>query len=128
MIDEIAFQTNLLALNAAVEAARAGIVASVKKVTDIVAAIAAASREQASGIEQVNNAVTHMDEMTQENSALVAEASSSSDAMAGEARRLHEMMARFRVAAGAAGPPPARGAERRAASRPGATQTRLRRA
>jgi methyl-accepting chemotaxis protein len=75
----------------------AGIVASVKKVTDIVAEIAAASREQASGIEQVNNAVTHMDQMTQENASLVAEASSASSAMAGEARNLNDMMARFRV-------------------------------
>jgi methyl-accepting chemotaxis protein len=75
-----------------------GIVASVKKLTDIVAEIAAASREQASGIEQVNNAVTHMDQMTQENATLVAEASTSSDSMAGQARGLNEMMARFQVA------------------------------
>ncbi len=46
------------------------IVLSVKKVSDIVAEIAAASREQSSGIEQVNKAVMQMDEMTQQNAAL----------------------------------------------------------
>ncbi len=45
-----------------------------KKVSDIVAEIAAASREQSSGIEQVNRAVMQMDEMTQQNAALVEEA------------------------------------------------------
>jgi methyl-accepting chemotaxis protein len=48
------------------------IVTSVKKVSDIVAEIAAASREQSAGIEQVNQAVMQMDEMTQQNAALVA--------------------------------------------------------
>ena len=47
------------------------IVGSVKKVTDIIAEIAAGSREQLSGIEQVNRAVTQLDEMTQQNAALV---------------------------------------------------------
>src|SRR6185295_13552915 len=74
------------------------IVASVKKVSDIVAEIAAASREQSSGIEQVNQAVMHMDEMTQQNAALVEEATASSQAMADQARELNEMMARYQVA------------------------------
>ncbi len=47
------------------------IVTRVKKVTDVMAEIASSSREQASGIEQVNKAVTLMDTMTQQNAALV---------------------------------------------------------
>ena len=54
------------------------IVAAVKKVSDIVAEIAAASREQSSGIEQVNRAVMQMDELTQQNAALVEEATAAS--------------------------------------------------
>ena len=73
------------------------IVASVKKVSDIVAEIAAASREQSSGIEQVNRAVMQMDELTQQNAALVEEATASSQAMAEQVRGLNEMLARFQV-------------------------------
>jgi methyl-accepting chemotaxis protein len=75
------------------------IVASVKKVSDIVAEIAAASREQSSGIEQVNRAVMQMDELTQQNAALVEQATASSQAMADQARELNEMMNRYRVLA-----------------------------
>ena len=74
------------------------IVASVKKVSDIVAEIAAASREQSSGIEQVNRAVTQMDQITQQNAALVEQTSTSSREMAEAARRLEQMMARYRLA------------------------------
>ena len=49
------------------------IVASVQRVTDIMGEIAAASAEQADGIEQVNRAVSQMDEVTQQNAALVEE-------------------------------------------------------
>jgi methyl-accepting chemotaxis protein len=73
------------------------IVASVKKVSDIVAEIAAASREQSSGIEQVNRAIVQMDELTQQNAALVEQATASSQAMADQARELNEMMNRYRV-------------------------------
>ena len=68
------------------------IVASVKKVSDIVAEIAAASREQSSGIEQVNRAVMQMDELTQQNAALVEEATAASQAMAEQVRGLNEML------------------------------------
>jgi len=77
------------------------IVASVKKVSDIVAEIAAASREQSSGIEQVNRAVMQMDELTQQNAALVEQATAASQAMAEQVRGLNEMLARYRVAEGA---------------------------
>ncbi len=78
------------------------IVASVKKVSDIVAEIAAASREQSTGIEQVNRAVMQMDELTQQNAALVEQATAASQAMAQQARELTEMMGRYRLSAAAA--------------------------
>ena len=71
------------------------IVTSVKKVSDIVAEIAAASREQSAGIEQVNQAVMQMDEMTQQNAALVEQATASSQSMAEQARGLATLMARY---------------------------------
>jgi len=73
------------------------IVASVKKVSDIVAEIAAASREQSSGIEQVNRAVMQMDELTQQNAALVEQATAASQAMAEQVRGLNQMLDRYRV-------------------------------
>ena len=75
------------------------IVGSVKKVSSIVAEIAAASREQSTGIEQVNRAIMQMDELTQQNAALVEEATASSQEMSEQARALDEMMSRYRVAA-----------------------------
>jgi methyl-accepting chemotaxis protein len=71
------------------------IVSSVKKVSDIIAEIAAASREQSSGIEQVNRAIMQMDQMTQQNAALVEEATASSKAMADQARHLNEILSRY---------------------------------
>ena len=73
------------------------IVTSVKKVSDIVAEIAAASREQSSGIEQVNKAVMQMDEMTQQNAALVEQATAASQSMAEQARDLTAMMEKYQV-------------------------------
>jgi methyl-accepting chemotaxis protein len=81
------------------------IVVSVKKVSDIVAEIAAASREQSSGIEQVNRAVMQMDELTQQNGTLVEEARASSHAMAEQARSLSNMMNRYRVSGGSPAAP-----------------------
>jgi methyl-accepting chemotaxis protein len=102
------------------------IVASVKKVSDIIAEIAAASREQSSGIEQVNKAVMQMDEMTQQNAALVEQATAASQAMAEGAGELNRMMERFTLpgaAAPAAASAPAAAAaaspaERRGPQRP----------
>ena len=71
------------------------IVVSVKKVSDIVAEIAAASREQSLGIEQVGRAVMQMDELTQQNAALVEQATAASQAMTTEAGGLNEMMAHY---------------------------------
>jgi methyl-accepting chemotaxis protein len=110
------------------------IVASVKKVSDIVAEIAAASREQSSGIEQVNRAVMQMDELTQQNAALVEQATAASQAMAQQAGELNEMMGRYHLSeslaavangsnarpasAAAAQAPAPRRIERRSANRP----------
>jgi methyl-accepting chemotaxis protein len=85
-------------------AALTGIVESVKKVTDIVAEIAAASQEQSSGIDQVNHAVMQMDEVTQQNAALVEEASAAARAMQEQANELRQQMAFFRLDKTAAAP------------------------
>ena len=82
------------------------IVSSVKEVTDIMAEIAAASHEQTAGIEQVNQAVMQMDELTQQNAALVEEASAASQSMAEQARGLNASMVRYQVNATAAAPAP----------------------
>jgi methyl-accepting chemotaxis protein len=73
------------------------IVGSVKKVTDIVAEIAAASQEQSAGIEQVNKAVMSMDEVTQQNAALVEEAAAAAEALTQQAAQLSELMAKYRT-------------------------------
>jgi len=78
-------------------AALADIVDSVKKVTDIVAEIAAASQEQSGGIDQVNHAVMQMDEVTQQNAALVEEASAAARAMQEQANELQSQMTFFRL-------------------------------
>jgi methyl-accepting chemotaxis protein len=79
------------------------IVRSVKKVSDLVAEIDAAGREQSSGIEQVNRAVMQMDQATQENAALVEEITAASKSVAEQAHQLNEMMTRYRVLEGSAG-------------------------
>jgi len=78
-------------------AALADIVDSVKKVTDIVAEIAAASQEQSGGIDQVNHAVMQMDEVTQQNAALVEEASAAARAMQEQANELQSQMTFFHL-------------------------------
>lgn len=71
------------------------LVGAVKKVSDIVAEISAASNEQAAGIEQVNRAVTQMDEMTQQNAALVEEASAASQAIVDRASQLRDLVSGY---------------------------------
>jgi methyl-accepting chemotaxis protein len=73
------------------------IVDSVKRVTDVVAAIALSSREQAAGIEMVNKAVAVMDSSTQQNGALVEEASSAAQALTEQAAALTQLIARYNV-------------------------------
>ncbi len=71
------------------------IMSSVKKVSEIVAEIAAASQEQSVGIDQVNKAINHMDEMTQQNAALVEEAAAASESMSKQALNLNELVSFF---------------------------------
>ncbi|WP_267223550.1 methyl-accepting chemotaxis protein [Dyella silvae] len=75
----------------------AGIVVSVKQVTDIVAEMAAAAQEQSSGIDQVNRAVMQMDEVTQQNAALVEEAAAAARAMQEQADELAQQIRYFRL-------------------------------
>ncbi|HEX5757306.1 MAG TPA: methyl-accepting chemotaxis protein, partial [Arenimonas sp.] len=77
------------------------IVNSVKRVTDIMSEIAAASAEQSSGIQQVNQTVTHMDEVTQQNAALVEEATAAARSMEEQAEGLADAVAAFRMSAAA---------------------------
>jgi methyl-accepting chemotaxis protein len=73
------------------------IINGTQKVADIIAEIAAASQEQAAGIDQVNNAVTQMDTMTQDNAALVEEAAAASRSMEEQAANLRGQMAFFKI-------------------------------
>lgn len=73
------------------------IVTAVKKVSDIVAEISAASQEQSAGIHQVNKAVSQMDEMTQQNAALVEEAAAASESMTAQAQNLKRQVAFFNL-------------------------------
>jgi methyl-accepting chemotaxis protein len=76
------------------------IVASVKRVTDIVGEIAAASHEQAVGIEQVTKAMAQMDQVTQTNSAQTEELSSTSQTLAAHAAQMQSLVARFVLESG----------------------------
>lgn len=73
------------------------IVGSVKRVTDIVAEIAAASREQLTGIEQVNKAVAQMDRVTQNNASQTEEMSGTATSLLQHAEQLRELVGRFRL-------------------------------
>jgi ABC-type transporter Mla subunit MlaD len=83
------------------------IVTSVKRVTDIMSEIAAASHEQSAGIEQVNQAVGQMDEMTQQNATLVEEAAAAAESLREQTDRLAEAVSVFRVDGHSAGSAPA---------------------
>jgi methyl-accepting chemotaxis protein len=80
VIDRIAFQTNILALNAAVEAARA------------------ASLEQSAGIEDIGRAIVSMDDMTQQHSALVEQASAAAESLTDQTTQLGHALAVFKLA------------------------------
>ena len=76
------------------------IVQAVKRVTDIMAEIAAASNEQSAGIEQVNQAIVQMDEVTQQNAALVEEAAAAAESMQDQAEDLMHAVSTFKVVGG----------------------------
>jgi len=74
------------------------IVASVQRVTDMIAGISAASTEQNQGVGQVNVAVNQLDQMTQQNAALVEESAAAAESLRDQARRLAGIVATFRLA------------------------------
>ncbi|WP_394778944.1 methyl-accepting chemotaxis protein [Undibacterium sp.] len=73
------------------------IVASVKRVTDIMNEITSASQEQTAGIEQINQAVTEMDTVTQQNAALVEEVAAAAESMQGQANSLAKVVGVFKL-------------------------------
>ncbi len=73
------------------------IVTSVRRVTDLIAELSAASSEQHDGFAQVNQAVSNLDQMTQQNAALVEESSAAAVAMNEQAQRLAQVVAVFKV-------------------------------
>ena len=76
------------------------IVNSVKRVTDIMAEISAASGEQSSGIEQVHQAITQLDDVTQQNAALVEQAAAASESLEDQARNLSTSISVFKLHTG----------------------------
>jgi len=73
------------------------IVASVQRVTDIIGEISAATREQSDGIRQMNAAVTQLDQMTQQNAALVEESAAAAESLRDQSSQLTEAIAVFRL-------------------------------
>jgi methyl-accepting chemotaxis protein len=78
------------------------IVTSIRRVTDIMGEISAASAEQSSGVGQVGQAVAQMDQATQQNAALVEESAAAAESLRGQAQRLVQAVAVFRLASGPA--------------------------
>jgi methyl-accepting chemotaxis protein len=73
------------------------IVSSVQRVTDIMAEITAASREQSAGIEEVNRAIAQMDQVTQQNAALVEESAAAAGSMHDQANGLAQAVSAFKL-------------------------------
>jgi len=93
-VDKVAVGTNL--------ADNAGktmdeVVDAVKRVTDIMSEISAASVEQSSGIEQVNQAITQMDDVTQQNAALVEQAAAAAESLEEQAQELSQLIGTFQL-------------------------------
>jgi methyl-accepting chemotaxis protein len=73
------------------------VVSSIKNVTDIMGEMSLASQEQTSGIEQINHAVTQMDEVTQQNAALVEEAAAAAASLEEQAQVLTQIVSVFKI-------------------------------
>ena len=82
------------------------IVQGITRVTDIMSEIASASAEQTMGIEQVNAAITQMDDVTQQNAALVEEAAAAAASLEEQAATLSQLVSTFKVDAASAAPAP----------------------
>jgi len=93
------------------------IVASVQRVTDIIGEISAAALEQSTGIGSVNEAVTRLDQMTQQNAALVEESAAAAESLKDQAHRMTSVVASFQLGGHVSAP------AARVASRPAATAT-----
>jgi methyl-accepting chemotaxis protein len=76
------------------------VVTSIKRVTDIMAEISSASHEQASGVAQVGEAVTQMDQVTQQNAALVEEMAAAASSLKSQANELVQSVAVFKLGVG----------------------------
>ena len=83
-------------------AAMTEVVDTVRSVTDIVSEISAASAEQSTGIDEINRAITQMDEVTQQNAALVEEAAAASQSLQEQASKLSSVVGAFKLAQGQA--------------------------
>jgi uncharacterized phage infection (PIP) family protein YhgE len=94
------------------------IVGSIRRVTDIMGEISAASSEQSAGVAQVGEAVTHMDQATQQNAALVEEMAAAASSLKSQAQELVQVVATFKLSEGEA--PRAVSAPRTSQQRPGA--------
>uniref|UniRef100_UPI00293D9B89 methyl-accepting chemotaxis protein n=1 Tax=Janthinobacterium sp. TaxID=1871054 RepID=UPI00293D9B89 len=91
------------------------IVTSIKQVADIMGEITAATLEQSHGIEEINQAITQMDEMTQQNAALVEQAAAAAESMQDQSQKLAEAVSIFKLdddGAQRQAPPAARAAAR----------------
>lgn len=78
------------------------IVTSVKRVTDVIAEIMSASQEQAEGIEQINQAIIEMDNVTQQNASLVEEAAAAAESLRDQAGNLVQTVSVFHISSEAA--------------------------
>jgi len=103
------------------------VVASIKRVTDLMGEISAASNEQASGVEQVGEAVVQMDQVTQQNAALVEEMAAAASSLKAQAQDLVQVVATFKLSAQdnvartsvrSPNPPPFKGDDRRLGAAP----------
>jgi len=94
------------------------IITSVKRVTDIVGEIASASREQSAGVEQVNQAVTQMDQVTQSNAVQTDELSQTAQGLSATAAELTELVGQFRLDTDSREPAPREAAPARRRAEP----------
>jgi methyl-accepting chemotaxis protein len=100
------------------------IVESIKTVADIVADIATASSEQATGLDEINKALTQMDDVTQQNSALVEENAATAKTLEHQAQAMDDQVAFFQIDAAQAESPSQAAPQPQAAKRPAPARTR----
>ncbi|MDB5895253.1 MAG: hypothetical protein JWQ88_2784, partial [Rhodoferax sp.] len=81
------------------------IVGAVQRVATVIGEITASATEQSSGLSKVNETVTQLEQMTQQNAALVEESAAAADSLEAQAQQLSRLMESFRLQAGAADRP-----------------------